>query len=207
MNRDDVHLSEETLNMYLDGELSAGERECVAVHLAVCDECRAEVTALQGLFTALEKLELAPAPSPDLVMAVAARIQPRRRLHSLWLVLTLQTAIALALLAWGWTRLVGYWTVTGDFLSSWASADTWAEISSRVTAWWGLLFTWATSQWAARPTWSDLRWWFARLPAFDGSRLSPVQLAVLGAALVTIWLFVNALLLHRASLNGRVINE
>jgi len=41
------HLSEKTLNAYLDGELAGGEREQVEAHLGTCETCRVEVETLQ----------------------------------------------------------------------------------------------------------------------------------------------------------------
>ena len=208
--RDEGHLGEEIINMYLDGELSAGERGHVEAHLAACDECQAEVAALRQLFIALD--ELVPAPAPDLVPGVLARVQPRRRSRGpgllrsrpLWLVPALQAAAAVALLAWGWTRLIGYWTVVVGALSLGTPGEIWVRASGWVTIQWSVLSTWATAQWATLPTWCDVHWWFARLPAFDGSHLSPIQLAVLGVTLVVLWVVGNAVLLRRALLNGQV---
>jgi len=199
------HLGEEVLNMYLDGELSARERERVEVHLDACDKCRVEVAALQQLFAALE--ELASAPAPDLVPGVLTHIRPRRwlpslsptRLRPLWLVPALQAAAALALLIWGWTRLAGYWAIVVDILSPGALGKVWAEVAGWVAAQWVVLSTWPDAAWAV------VQEWAARLAPFGDLRLSPTQLAVLGAALVALWLMSNAALLRGALLNGRAI--
>ncbi len=199
---DEGHLSEAMLNMYLDGELSAGERDRVAAHLAACEACRAEMLALQRLFTALQ--DLAPALAPDLVPGVLARIQPRRlrvRPRSLWLVPALQAAAALALLAWGWTRLVGCWAVVSDVLSPGTLADVWADVSG-----------WMAAQWATLPAWPNTAWaevqeWAAQLPTFGAMPLSLTQLTVLGVALAVLWLVGNVVLLRRALLNGQVMQR
>jgi anti-sigma factor RsiW len=203
------HLSEAILNMYLDGELSAGERERVEAHLAACEVCQAEVTALQRLFATLEELELAPALAPDLAPGVLAHIHPRRRLlelrrpspHPLWLVPALQSVAALALLAWGWTRLAGYLALAVDFLSLGTLADAWAEVSGWMTAQWATLSAWPSA------TWAEVQEWAARVSAFSDLHLSLTQLVALGAALVVLWLVGNVVLLHRDLFNGRVMHK
>jgi len=69
---------------------------------------------------------------------------------------------------------------------------------------------WVAAQWVVLSTWPDAAWavvqeWAARLAPFGDLRLSPTQLAVLGAALVALWLMSNAALLRGALLNGRAI--
>jgi hypothetical protein len=51
-----THLSEETLNEYLDDVLSLSARAQADGHLAACLDCRAELEARRGLFAALESL-------------------------------------------------------------------------------------------------------------------------------------------------------
>lgn len=197
------HLTEEQVNLYLDDELSAIERAAVEAHLAGCDECRAEVAALQRLFTALE--ELAHEPAPDLVPDVLTRIHPRRRLvgrgltrfRPLWLIPALQAAAALALLAWGRTQLAGYWVSLVDTLSLGRLGEMWARASVWTVGQWAVLRVWPSIAWAG------LQGWIARLPTLGGLHFSPTQLAVLGTALVTVWLVGNAVLLYHASLNGQ----
>ena len=111
----DEHLSEETVNLYLDGELGENERTHVETHLRACAACQAEVDSLQELFFALD--EMADAPAPDLVPGVVARIRPRTRLTALqWVIPALQGAAAVGLLAWGWVRLASYLTAAARAL-------------------------------------------------------------------------------------------
>ncbi len=100
--RNENHLSEQTLNMYLDGELSARERKRAQAHLATCNSCRVEMLALQGLFAALDALALVPAP--DLTPGVLAQLR-RPISRPLRLALALQTIVMLAWLTWGTARL------------------------------------------------------------------------------------------------------
>lgn len=206
------HPNEQTLNMYLDDELSADEREHVDAHLAGCDACRAEMQALQGLFTALEELALASDPAPDLVPGVLAHIRPRHRPIVLWLVPVLQGVIALALLAWGWTRLADYWALAREFLPLDALRYTQAVLSAQVTVYWATLSGWVMSQWMALVAWPGTLWgshreWAAWVSMFGSSHLSLAQLAVLGVSLGAFWLVSNAVLLSRAFLNGQIVHK
>jgi anti-sigma factor RsiW len=209
------HLNEQILNMYLDAELSTDERKRVDTHLAACDACRTEMQALQGLFTALEELASAPEPTPNLLPGVLAHIDSRRRavglrrLSALWLIPALQGAAALALLAWGWTRLADYWALARQFLPLDALRDTQAVLSAQVTVHWATLSGWVMAQWAVLIAWPGTVWdslqeWAAWMSTFGNSRLSLAQLAVLGASLAAFWLASNAVLLSRAFLNGQV---
>jgi anti-sigma factor RsiW len=187
--KSDHHLSEESLNMYLDGELRARERERARLHLATCKACRAELRALQGLFVALEAL--APVPAPDLAPGVLARLG---RAHSrpLQLVLALQTLAVSAWLAWGWTRLVEYWPTIVEVLPPLTLRETLAGAVDWAAAHWATLSTWLD---ALGDTWQ----------AYGGgdSYLSLTQLAVLGVVMVMLWLVGNAVVLRRVLVNGQ----
>jgi anti-sigma factor RsiW len=50
---------------YLGDELGAGDRETFEAHLAVCENCRVEVEALQAALNALRELGPAPAVAPS----------------------------------------------------------------------------------------------------------------------------------------------
>jgi len=199
--RDEEHLSEETLNRYLDGELSSGERERVVEHAAACEACRAEMLALQALFVALE--ELTPVQAPNLSPDVLAQIWPRRRVAGVgaWLVPLLQGAIASLLLAWGWARLMGYWTLVGDALPLQSLQESWSGTIAWLAAQGAALLDWPTT------AWNTLQGWFPRPAGLGGSRFTLVQLASLGIVLLAFWLIGNAVLLRRVLLNGHVIQK
>lgn len=188
------HLSEEILNMYFDGELSATERAGVEAHLATCEPCRAEAEALGGLFDALAKVT--DVPAPNLVPGVLAHIRPQHRLAVLrWLVPAFQGVAAAALLAWGWVRLLGHLSTIIPTLSDGGLGIPWGDIAG-----------WVMGQWAALSTWpgaflSTLQGWSAQLPIAPGLTLP--QVALLGATAAALWLIGNALLLRRAVLNGQ----
>jgi anti-sigma factor RsiW len=199
------HLSEDVLNMYLDGELSGGERDRVEVHLAVCDACRVEFSALQQLFVALD--ELVPARAPDLVPRVLSRIEsplpqprmPASRLRPLpWLTAALQAIAMMALLAWGWRQLTDQWSMVND-----------SFLPEAVNAAWSQASVWAQTQWTAISAWPSTAWaevqaWLTRLSTSADLPLPLNQVAVLGVALVFVWLLGNVVLLRRAMLNGHI---
>lgn len=187
--------------MYLDGELSAAEREGVEAHLADCEACRAEAEALGELFDALAKVTDVPTPNlgPGVLAHIRRRhIRPRRRLSALrWLVPAFQGAAAAALLAWGWTRLIGDVSAIIHTLPDGGLGIPWGDVTG-----------WAMGQWALLNTWPD-----AFLSTFqDCSALFPTvhgltlpQVALLAATAAALWLIGNALLLRRGAWNGKEI--
>jgi anti-sigma factor RsiW len=93
------HLTEVQLNEYLDDQLK--DRAQVELHLSVCKDCAARLTALQALFTEIESLP-EMTPSSDIAAAVTRRVggssaafpgMPR------WLTLTVGLQAAAALIA------------------------------------------------------------------------------------------------------------
>ncbi len=202
------HLNDDTLQLYLDGALSAADRGRVEAHLATCASCRVELDALQQLYTALD--ELAPAPSHSLVPGVLAQLRPRRREKPFVLraALILQGVTVVALLAWGWRWLAGY----AAELSSLLSAGTLHRVGTDISGW-------ATAQWLAvvgevegqlqaladlpAVAWRQVQSLADRFSAVPPLRLSPLYLTLLVALVVTCWIAGNALLLRRALRNGQ----
>jgi anti-sigma factor RsiW len=191
----DEHRSEETINLYLDGELGDGECASVEAHLAECSICRAEVESLLGLFVALG--ELADAPTPDMAAGVVARIRPRTRLAVLrWLIPALQGAAAVGLLAWGWVRLAGYLTAAVQSLP--------LKVIEETEAW---AFEWIAVQWSALDGWVSATWAQARdqltlgLP-LAGLDLPAAGLVTVAVLLAALWVMGNTILLRRI-LGGR----
>lgn len=62
------------LHAYIDAELSAGEAEAFAAHLAQCPSCQAKVESLRTLRREAARLEKEIAPRRDLWSAIAAEI-------------------------------------------------------------------------------------------------------------------------------------
>jgi anti-sigma factor RsiW len=194
--RSERHLSEQALNMYLDGESSADERDQVKAHLDACGACRAKLHMLRELFAALEELEANPAPAPDLAPSVLACVRPHRRdLGLRWLVPALQGVAALALLIWGRTRLTSYWAVVVDALPTKALVGVWSQAAE-----------WAIDQWAGLHTLptafrSSTQNWLTHPSPFGSFGLSVSQVIMAGAVLGTLWLVCNVMLLRRSQLN------
>lgn len=96
-----MHLSEESLDLYLDRGLAPGEREVVEAHLAGCADCRERLGALAGLYGAFAALPAEPLPV-DLTAGVMARIAPRRAGQGRLVeaVLAVQAALAALLAFW-----------------------------------------------------------------------------------------------------------
>src|SRR5687768_8955627 len=100
-----MHLSEETVNEYLDGALSPSVREETNRHLEACPACRARVETLRSLFTELEALPEAILErdlSPAVVMALENRVRVPRVVR---LVALGQALAALAIFALAWPLL------------------------------------------------------------------------------------------------------
>ena len=70
-----THITEETINEYLDNALVPAVRADVDAHLAVCAACLAELESLRSLFDAIESLPDV-ALERDLTSAVVAKIVP-----------------------------------------------------------------------------------------------------------------------------------
>lgn len=72
------HPGEEILNDYVDGLLGPDRVSSVAEHLAVCEECRAEVDALRTLLSRAATLPARVYPTSDLWPGIAAGIESGR---------------------------------------------------------------------------------------------------------------------------------
>ena len=100
-----THLTEETLNEYLDGALSSSARTVTDAHLADCPGCASRLESLRALFAGLDGLPdvgLARDLSPAVLLALPRRARLPLLIR---LVLPLQAPAALAILAWAWPAL------------------------------------------------------------------------------------------------------
>ena len=70
------HPSHESLQAYLDGELTQRERRDLEAHLQVCPDCAAELAQLRSLFQSIESLPSEPLAA-DLAPGVMAAVRPR----------------------------------------------------------------------------------------------------------------------------------
>ncbi len=90
------HLKEEAIVPYVDGRLSAAERERLDTHLASCGACRERVNELRSLMGVLAEWEL-DQPSPSFDAALRARLAEEAEQGIGWL--TLRPAYGAALAA------------------------------------------------------------------------------------------------------------
>lgn len=73
-----IHLTDEEVQLHLEGLLPSGESARVAAHLDGCPDCQALVVSFEGLDEALAALPAAEPPS-DFTAGVMARIDERER--------------------------------------------------------------------------------------------------------------------------------
>jgi anti-sigma factor RsiW len=96
MNRE--HLSIELLLRCLDRELSAGERDAVEEHLAVCAGCRAQLENLRGISEGIDQYSadlLQPTPAGQR-RALTAALEQRSGRGKIYATLALAASVILA---------------------------------------------------------------------------------------------------------------
>jgi hypothetical protein len=96
------HLSDETLNEYLDFALTPDSRDGVDAHLAICLECAARLADWQSLFLQINSLPDLD-PEVDLSTSIISNLNhPAHLPRPLWWLAALQGTLVLlsAFLAW-----------------------------------------------------------------------------------------------------------
>lgn len=73
MNNNEEHLTEEEINLFIDGELPEDESEEIQQHILICDICADRVQQYQSLFLSLKDLEPIPLDQ-DLSVNVLANL-------------------------------------------------------------------------------------------------------------------------------------
>jgi anti-sigma factor ChrR (cupin superfamily) len=76
-----MHLNEQQINDYLDGELSSAAASSVTTHIQECEACRAEVDALRHLLARVGQLPRDIQPERDLRPAVWQQAERRTLWH------------------------------------------------------------------------------------------------------------------------------
>ncbi len=181
---------EETLYLFLDGELSQAEREEFMIHLQMCPTCQAQLAELQTLFTELASLAEVTAPSELAAQVMAKLPTPAagpRRLSLGQGILMGQVAIGLSLILLTYPFLVA--TFNQPLIGQpWL---TLYEMGSSLAHWQVELFDYLIALLQAR-------WLFTE--TLSGFRLSPgLGPAVVASVSLLAWLIGYGVLLYRSS--------
>lgn len=178
------HVSEETLNLYLDEQLDPAECAQVEQHLASCAICQAEFAQLQQLFEVLQELQAEPI-TIDLRDAVINTITPAPWSRSSIGLLLLQILLSLGLILWLGPQL-GQWLFNGlATLPQPELNQILAELIAQRSA----------QLSALQQLWSTLlnaHWW-------PVSPLTPLQTGVSLAMATLGWLLANRSLLRQSA--------
>jgi hypothetical protein len=187
---------EETIHLYLDGELGLPERETFEIHLEQCQTCQVRLAELEALIAELVTLEELAAPNEivDQVMAKLPATTPAQQQDALsWLVLASQVALGLGLIVFILPFITPVfnnqllrlpWVIFSEMfhsLSNWLTLST-LEFSNRLQAW-------------------------PETMAFTWLDLSPLVASAVVVGLGLAWLIGNTMLLsprHTTSKNGGV---
>jgi anti-sigma factor RsiW len=188
------HLTDESLNEYLDGLLAAAAQSAAASHLATCTACSERLASLRAVFSGLEQLPPAPLRR-DLragVMA-AVRAQPAAvvrpvadlKRRPVQLAFGLQLLAGLALLAFAWPFVAGLAGLEPAFAPRWLNglASGLAGTGTVASAFMAAMQAWLAGL-AVAPT----------LPLT--ASLTPVAAGLVLAGAVVLWLLSNAVLLR-----------
>ena len=183
------HLTDETLNEYLDEALPAAPAAAVAAHLAECAGCTARLASLRALFAELDALpevplsrNLAPAVLAALPATVAMRKTVTARQPAIRWVAVGEVVAALALLVLAWPLI----------------AALLAGVPALAADWLARLPALASFDWLAQAQ----GWLAALLPtpssAWLPAGLGPLTLGLAVAAAAAVWLVGNAVMLRRS---------
>ncbi len=94
-----THLSDPTLNEYLDHALDDKAQKVIQAHLETCQNCLQRLDNLRGVFAALEEIQEQDLPH-DLALSILKRL-PAARKNMFWkYALPAQAGLALAIAAW-----------------------------------------------------------------------------------------------------------
>lgn len=170
-----THLTDEQLNEYLDGVLAGAEKTAVEAHLHQCEQCRAQLQALQIVFAALDEVAAVELPV-DVETAVLQNL-PRSTATPAWVwaLMAVEMAAA-AVMMWRLKPMAQAWLTT---------LDQWTQ--SLITSWQIPSFN---------DTWQTMTAVFRHLPTPPALALPTTQWAVLIGVAFTGWLLANRILLQ-----------
>lgn len=121
---------QQQLNEYLDGDLTADERQQCRKHLEDCPDCRLEFEGLQAILTGASELPREIQPAHDLWPGILARIAAKPATGRSWWLQLAAAGIALAVLS---IPLSVWWTgqQDGDDRQSLHAVSVEDEVSDR----------------------------------------------------------------------------
>ena len=200
-----THLTEEQLNLYLDGALLPQEQATVEAHLTGCTICQTDLESLQTLFVALDALQPDPLMSDltSIVLSDVATTRQRayRRRRLAWGILGLQALTIIVLLLFGWAILSKQFIELSQVVPSTALTAIWANLSTQgnlfwhtVVAQWQLWLVQMTSEILSLPV--NLKPAGDFWPKFAGWSLPASQAAIVGLAALLMWLVGNSIILR-----------
>jgi anti-sigma factor RsiW len=203
-----AHLTEEQLNLYLDKELSPGERAAVEAHLAGCEACRIELVSMQTLFTALDTLQLetlvadlAPLVLDD-VAAERQRIIRRQRMG--WLASGLQGVVIILLLFFRWSILAMRYDELAQHIPTEVLDTTWTNTLAQSSIFWTATITHWQTWWSETITGlldlpAVLGQTTSQWPQFSGLGLTTPQITTISLVAILMWLAGNSILLRKVA--------
>jgi anti-sigma factor RsiW len=200
-----AHLTEEQLNLYLDGALLPQEQAAVEAHLAGCATCQTELELLQTLFVALDALPHDPLmidlTSEVLNDVTNERQRAARRRRLAWGILGLQAITIMTLLLFGWSMLSKQLGKLTQHISSHTLTAIWANLLAQGSiAWratvtqWQLWLTQVISEILNFP--ANLKPVSYTWPEFPGWGLPASQVAMVGLVALLMWLAGNSIILR-----------
>jgi anti-sigma factor RsiW len=172
------HLTDETLNEYLDHEVT--DRSTVERHLAECADCTARLATMQTLFTELESLPEMNL-SRDLAAPVMRRVAGSAFLPR-WLTLTvaLQAVLALIVLAIAAPFVIELVSESASTLQLPSLVETFTQLQAQWVSWLAML-----SQFE-----------MPAMPQMPIAEVSSLYLMLTAAGIFMFWLVGNGLLLR-----------
>lgn len=128
----DFHLDEDTIFLYLDGELGSAETEQIDTHLTDCSECAAQVEAMQSLFATIEAVNV-PQLEIDVAPAVVAALTPAPPRSLRWMVFV-QIIVAGIALALVWPTVLGQLVLPQFDLLTQTLVSEWSNQTATIAA-------------------------------------------------------------------------
>jgi anti-sigma factor RsiW len=173
-----MHLTDEQLNEYLDGETN--ERAQIELHLSTCEECSARLAALRDLFSEIESLPELDLSPEFITRSSVASSQTTGMPRALQWTLALQTALVVVTIVVAAPFVMQFVSLDITSLSVPTPLDVFTQLRNQWAVW---LETFSTLPVPTLP----------RLPLVDISSLF-VMSTIAGVSLL--WLIGNGLLLR-----------